>query len=753
MNAAAPTTPRVLLRTLREVLAAQMGAQARLDRVVQLVAQNMVAEVCSIYVLRTDNLLELGATIGLNPNAVHNTVLAMGEGLVGTVAQDAGPLNLTDAPTHPKFAYRPETGEDPFKSFLGVPILRGGRPRGVLVVQNQTSRQYAEEDVEALETVAMVIAEMMAATEFHEMRVAKRSGERLELPMSFTGTALCPGAAMGTAVLHEPRVRVTKLIAENIEKETARLDEAVNMMREAIDAILRVEDPSLAGAPLDILETYRMFANDKGWLARIKEAVQSGLTAEAAVERVQNDTRAKMMRQRDRYLRERLSDLDDLANRLLRYLTGAAGTAAELPRNMILVARTMGPADLLDYDRERIAGLVLETGTPASHVAIVARALDIPTVAGVDDIEDHIETGDQIIVDAERAQVHIRPQADIVKAFEANQALSSERRARFAAARDLEPVTMDGERIRLKMNAGLLFDLPHLEETAADGIGLFRTELQFMVARQFPRLDAQATLYSQVIEAAAPKPVTFRTLDLGGDKILPYGEAMDEENPALGWRALRIALDRPALLRYQIRAMLRAGAGADLRIMFPMVAEVEEFRQAKALVDRQVEWHKARGHEMPKSIKLGCMLEVPSIVWQLDALLPEIDFLSIGTNDLVQFLFAADRMNPRVATRYDFLSPAVLSFIRMIVEKTDRAGVPVTVCGEAAGRPLEALALLAVGIRSLSMPAPSIAPIKFMVRSLHLKQAIPFVAQLLALGDHSVRPQLQDYAEKNGILI
>ncbi len=753
MNAAAPTTPRVLLRTLREVLAAQMGAQARLDRVSQLVAQSMVAEVCSIYVLRTDNLLELSATIGLNANAVHNTVLAVGEGLVGTVARNASPLNLVDAPSHPSFAYRPETGEDPFKSFLGVPILRGGRPRGVIVVQNQTMRQYGEEDMEALETVAMVLAEMLAATEFMEMRAAHGGGQRPDLPASFSGDILAPGAALGVAVLHEPRVRVSKLIAENIDKEIARLDEAVDTMREAIDAIIRVEDPSLAGAPLDVLETYRMFAHDKGWLRRLREAVESGLTAEAAVERVQNETRAKMLRQRDRYLRERYSDLDDLANRLLRHLTGAASATSKLPNNMVLIARHMGPADLLDYDRSRIVALVLETGTASSHVAIVARALDIPTVAGIDDIEDQVEPGDVIIVDAEQGEVHIRPQADITRAFSAKMELSSERRARFAAARNLPPETADGTRISLMMNAGLLFDLPHLEETAADGIGLFRTELQFMVAQQFPRLGAQATLYKQVLDTAAPRTVTFRTLDLGGDKILPYGQVADEENPAMGWRALRIALDRPALLRYQIRAMLLAAAGTDLRIMFPMVAEVEEFRQARDLVDRQIEWHLRHGHEMPRSLSVGCMLEVPSLAWQLDALMPLVDFLSVGTNDLVQFLFAADRMNPRVADRYDFLSPAVLSFLSQIAEKANIHGVPLTVCGEAAGRPLEALAMIGVGVRTLSMPAASIAPVKLMVRGLHLGELEPFVGQLLEGGEHSVRPALQDYAEKSGILL
>ncbi len=751
MSPAAPTRPRRLLRTLREVLAQKAGAQARLDRVVQLVGKNMIADVCSIYVLRTDNLLELSATLGLNANAVHNARLQVGEGLVGTVAESARPLNLSDAPTHPKFAYLPETGEDPYKSFLGVPVLRGGRPRGVLVVQNATLRQYAEEDVEALETVAMVVAEMLAATEFHEMRAGEDGEGRPDLPLSVKGKSLSPGMATGSAVLHEPRVRITKLIADDVDREVVRLDDAISSMRQSIDQTLGNDDPLLAGTPLEVLETYRMFANDRGWVSRLREAVLSGLTAEAAVERVQNDTRAKMLRHRDKYLRERFSDLDDLANRLLRHLTGKAGAAGDTPGKIVLFARHIGPADLLDYDRERLAGLVVEEGTAASHVAIVASALNIPMVSGLPDIEDQIVAGDKVIVDAGSAEVHIRPQADLLRAFDTKLNLSEKRRARYEAARDLPCETADGTQIDLMMNAGLVFDLPHLRETGADGIGLFRTELQFMVSQTFPRLNAQTELYSEVLDAADTYPVTFRTLDLGGDKVLPYLEAAEEENPSMGWRALRIALDRPGLLRYQIRAMLAAAEGRELRLMFPMVAEVDEFVRARQLVDLEADLRLSRGRKLPANIKVGCMLEVPSLAWQLDALLPKVDFLSIGTNDLMQFLFAADRGNPRVAERYDFLSPPVLSFMRHVVECAKPHNVPVTVCGEAAGRPLEAMALLGMGIRSLSVPAASVAPVKLMVRSLQLNQLTGFIGPLLGQSGHSLRLELEDFARSGQI--
>jgi len=753
MTILAPSSPRALLRALREVLAQKAGAQARLDRVVKLVASAMAAEVCSIYVLRTDELLELAATIGLNPNAVHNARLRVGEGLVGTVANAARALNLTDAPAHPNFAYLPETGEDPFRSFLGVPILRGGRPRGVLVVQNQIERQYADEDVEALETVAMVLAEMLAATEFLEMRGAEGTAAQPDIPLTLHGITLAPGVATGTAVLHEPRVRITKLIAEDVASELARLEDAVNALRASIDQTLRRDDPIFAGTPLEVMETYRMFAHDKGWLARLQEAVRSGLTAEAAVERVQNDTRAKMMRHRDRYVRERYSDLDDLANRLLRHLTGKAGAESEVAGKMILVAHHMGPADLLDYDHTKLAGVLVEEGTASSHVAIVARALNIPMLGGLADIADQVGFGDQVIVDAELGEVHIRPQAQLAIAFEQRLALSEERRARFEALRDLPAETMDGTRIGLMMNAGLLYDLPHLIETGADGIGLFRTELQFMISRTFPRLTAQTDLYAEVLDVADDKPVTFRTLDLGGDKILPYLEAAEEENPAMGWRALRFALDRPGLLRYQIRAMLAAGAGRELRLMFPMVAEVDEFVRARGLVDREIEWRQAHGYELPTAVQVGCMLEVPSLAWQLDALLPIVDFLSVGTNDLLQFMFAADRGNARVADRYDFLSPALLSLIRNVAQAADRHGVPVTICGEAAGKPLEAMALIGLGIRSLSVPAAAVGPVKLMVRGLQLSELEPFVGTLLERPDRSLREALKAFAEDNAIAL
>jgi phosphotransferase system enzyme I (PtsP) len=747
--------PRVLLRRLHEVMAEKASTQDRLDRIVRMIASSMVAEVCSIYLVTRADELELVATEGLNPDAVHKTRLRVGEGLVGLIAKTADPLNLPDAQDHPNFAYRPETGEDPYRSLMGVPILRNGETLGVLVVQNKTSRNYAEEEVEALQTIALVLSEIVVSGELVDPAIIQGIAPRPDMPHTIKGIALAPGLAMGEVVLHEPKVRIERIIADDEEAELTRLDRGVEDLRTAVDALLDGSAQMLTGAPREVLEAYRMFAHDRGWLSRLREAVRTGLTAEAAVERVQNDTRARMMRQRDSYLRERLHDLDDLSNRLLRHLTGQTGKALtqHLPDTAIVIARNMGPAELLDYDRARLKGLVLEEGSQTAHVSIVARALDIPMVGSAGGILERAENGDRIIVDGDSGEVHLRPGPDLVHAYESRLTLARQRRAQFDALRHQPAVTVDGVRAELLINAGLLVDLPHLEETGADGIGLFRTELQFMVSSTMPRLEAQTELYRRVLETAGERRVVFRTLDLGGDKVLPYGAAVQEENPALGWRAVRIALDRPALLRYQMRALLRAAEGRDLWVMFPMIAEVPEFIAARQLVDMEVERAQRRGQTMPRSIRVGTMLEVPSLAWQLDQLMPLTDFISVGSNDLMQFLFASDRGNPRLSGRYDILSPPVFSFLRHLVAKAEHYGVHVSLCGEAAGRPLDAMALLGLGLRSISMPAASVGPVKLMVRSLHMEALGSRLEELEGLSDHSLRPHLEAFARDHGIML
>ena len=748
--------PRVLLRRLREVMAEPVSAQERLDKIVVLIAANMVAEVCSVYVLRVDATLELYATEGLNRDAVHHTVLRSDEGLVGLVASQASAINLSNAQAHPAFSYRPETGEESYHAFLGVPVLRAGNTLGVLVVQNRARRTYSEEEVEALQTTAMVLAEMIASGELSALAppgaepAARRS-------LHLSGRALADGIALGHVVLHEPRVVVTNYIADDIPKELKHLEAAVEALRTQLDELLEHGDVVEGGEHRDVLEAYRMFAHDRGWVHKLEEAVMTGLTAEAAVERVQSDTRARMLRQTDPYLRERLHDLDDLANRLMRQLTGRdhAPSRENLPENAILVARSMGPAALLDYDRKRLRGLVLEEGGPHSHVAIVARALGIAAVGDIDNATGIADPGDAIIVDGASGDVQLRPLPDMEAAYAERVRLRARRQQQYQALRDQPCVTKDGQKIALLINAGLNVDLPHIADTGAAGIGLFRTELQFMVAPNFPRASEQYTLYRAVLDAAGERPVTFRTLDIGGDKVLPYMRNVEEENPALGWRAIRLGLDRPALLRTQLRALLRAGGGRSLKIMFPMIATVAEFDQARALVELELTHLRRHGHKLPDEVEVGSMVEVPSLLYQLDELLSRVDFLSVGSNDLVQFLYAVDRGNPRVAGRFDPLSKPVLRALKDIADKCQEHAKPVTVCGELASQPLGALALVAIGYRSLSLTPSAMGPVKAMLLELDSSKAAGFLSPLIekSTGATPIREQLEKFAAAESLQI
>ena len=741
---------RSLLRQIREALAGGGPAQARLDMVTRIIALSMVAEVCSLYLRRANGEIELFATEGLAPSAVHVTRLKPDEGLVGEIMRMGRPLNLAEAPAHPAFSYRPETGEDPYHAFMGVPLLRGGRTIGVLAVQNRTVRTYTEEEVEDLQIIAMVLAEMVASGETSEelkgLEIAPRRPERLK------GSRFAEGLAYGVAVLHEPPVASSRLLSEDAAAEEARLSTALAGLKQQIDEMLEGHH-GLVDASYEVLDTYRMFAHDQGWNRGLLDAVKSGLTAEAAVERVRSEHRARLGQARDPYLRERLHDLEDLNDRLLRHLSGNGHMARDLPENAVLIARNLGPADLLEYDRHNLRGLLLEEGSSASHATIVARALDIPCVGRLQSLRDRVSEGDRVIVDAETAEAYLRPRADVVKAIQARIDVRRQRQAEFAKLRDTPAVTRDGVKITLLMNAGLDLDLESLVETGAEGIGLFRTEFQFMVSEEMPRLNAQTALYSRVMDAAGDRPVTFRTLDLGGDKVLPYLEAEREDNPALGWRAVRMGLDRPALLRLQLRALIVAAKGRPLRVMFPLVTTVDEFRAARALVDTEAAWAKRRGKPAPLRLEVGAMIEAPSLIWHLDALLPMTDFVSVGTNDLMQYLFAADRGNPSVSDRYDPLSPPALRALAAIQEACAETATPVSVCGEMAGRPLEAFTLIALGFERLSMPPAGIGPVKQMVRSCDREAARRGVSALLKSSAGPIRNEIETLARRTYLAI
>ncbi|WP_230483775.1 phosphoenolpyruvate--protein phosphotransferase [Sphingomonas sp. Leaf21] len=754
MPVSAAASAREILVRLHDVMASRTPAQAKLNQVVQIIGEAIGSEVCSIYLLR-EGVLELFATRGLAEEAVHVTKLALGEGLVGTIAEDVEVLNLDEAASHPDFAYKPETGEDRFHSFAGVPIIRRERAVGVLAVQHSEPRKYADVEIEALQTVAMVLSELIANAGLIDAAGAAGARPQMTASIRLGGQKLVDGMGSGFAVYHQPRIVIEHTVAEDIDAERRRVYAAFDKMREQIDRMAREAEFGVAGEHVEVIETYKMFAYDEGWARRINEAIDSGLTAEAAIERVQQRTRQRMRQIDDPLLADRMHDLEDLSNRLLRIVSGQMGTAAQLGlrQDTILLARNLGPAELLEYDRRRLKGVILEEGSLTAHVIIVARAMGVPVLGRVSDVRRQIAEGDLLLLDVTEGSVLVRPTSAMEEAFEAKLQLRQKRRAAFAALRDVPPVTRDGHRVTLMVNAGLRDDAAALDTTGADGIGLFRTEFQFLVSATLPQRERQQRLYRDVLEAAGDRPVIFRTIDIGGDKALPYLNTADhdEENPAMGWRALRLALEREGLMKAQARALIEAGAGRTLHVMFPMVSEAWEFDEAKALFEAQRAWLGSRGRRLPLEMRYGAMLEVPALAEQLDLILPNVDFLSVGTNDLTQFLFAADRANPKLAERYDWLSPSILRFLRRVVEPARTAGVPVAVCGEMGGRPLEAMALIGLGIERLSITPAAVGPVKAMIRSLDRSAIAGEMTRLLAHPVRDMRGALGAWAATNGV--
>ncbi|TIX51201.1 phosphoenolpyruvate--protein phosphotransferase [Alteraurantiacibacter aquimixticola] len=751
----AAAAARSILTQLHEVMAARTHAQAKLNRIVDIIGEALDSEVCSIYLLR-EGMLELYATRGLNQSAVHVTRLGVGEGLTGTIAANIETLNLDEATTHPEFQYRPETGEEKFHSFAGVPIVRRARAIGVLTVQHVESRKYEEVEIEALQTVAMVLAELI-----HNAGLVDEEdlGERSEAQSGqqvLDGLKLVKGLALGKAVFHQPRIHIEQTVAEDIEAERQRVYLAFDKMREQIDTMAGQAEFGVDGEHEQVLETYKMFAYDEGWSRRINEAIDSGLTAEAAIERVQQRTRQRMREISDPLLADRMHDLEDLANRLIRIVSGQLGTAATtgLHGDSILIAKNLGPAELLEYDKRRLKAVVLEEGSLTAHVVIVARAMGVPVIGRVRNVRGLVREGDTLLVDGDAAKVTVRPGQGVLDAFEARLVQKRQRQAEYAKLRDVEPFTRDGERIEVMMNAGLRDDVAMLSLTGADGIGLYRTEFQFLVSAALPQRDRQTRLYRDVLDAAGDKKVIFRTVDIGGDKSLPYlssEKSREDENPAMGWRALRLALEREGLMKVQARALLEGAAGRELNVMFPMVSEPWEFDAAKEVFEGQLAFLKKRKHKLPSAIRYGVMLEVPSLAETLDLLLPKISFISIGTNDLTQFLFAADRANPSLAERYDWLSPAILRFLQRVVRNCAGSGVELGVCGEMGGRRMEALALIGLGIRRLSITPASIGQIKELVRQVDTKDIGEAMKGWMAQPPQDMRAALSAWAEERGI--
>ncbi len=747
--------PLDLLRVVRDVMRAPEDAQTRLNQLTDVIAQSLSCEVCSIYFFKAGDFLELYATKGLRQEAVHQTRLRMGEGLVGETALQAKPVHLAEARTHPKFVLKPETGEEPFHSFVGVPIIHGHNVIGVLVVQSTELRIFSEAEIEVLETSAMVIAEMAIGGGMVGYVELTGEQEAAEASHYITGVKLSPGVARARAVLHKMHPMVTMLVSDDPEAEEQRFHTALSEMQERFENLLK--DSPLRGkrAQEEIFDAYRMFMQDRGWITKIVEAIRSGLTAEAAVKKVQEYMRVKMEEIASPYIRSRMTDLDDVSYRLLSHLTGEHYTAAhgELPDAYILVARSLGPSELLEYAGPALKGVVLEEGSSQAHVAIVAKMMDIPMVSKIEHAREYVRQGDSIIINGDNGEVYIRPPEDVDAMMMQHMQARDQRQVVYESTRHLPSETIDGHAIGLNLNIGLTLDAAHIGGEDIFGIGLFRTELPYLASYDFPTVDEQHGIYEDVFKKAGDKPVIFRSFDIGGDKHVPYISREHEENPAMGWRASRIAIDRPSILRSQSKALIRAAKGKDLYVMFPFIADVSEFLEMKELLMRELERARVEGYARPTKVYIGSMIEIPSILFQLPELLKHADFVSIGSNDLLQFLFAADRNNTQLSGRYDPLCPAVMRMIRDIVKQCDEHRVRLGFCGDMATKPLEAMALIGCGVQHLSMPLSAVGPIKEMVRSVNYAELEGYMHYLVTLPEHSIRYQLEDFARDHGVLL
>ncbi len=744
-------TPLSLLRQIRDIMASAASAQSRLDQVVTIIASGFESEVCSVYLLRAGDILELFASEGLNKSSVHLTRLTVGQGLVGSVAASAEPLNLADADAHPKFEYRPETGEEIYQSFVGVPIFQSGKVIGVLVVQGKEQREYSEDQVEVLQTVAMVLSELAISGQLVNISEIQSATGGLSL-QQLTGVSLCGGVAKAAAVLHKPQMVITQYVAADTNLEKERFTQAIHQLQESFDDYIKNSQDE---TQREIIETYLLFTQDRGWLSRLNEAIASGLTAEAAVRKVQDELQAKMSQLASPYIKERIQDLEDLSNHLLQILLGKplAPNSVDLPPEFILVARTLSPAELLSYDHTRLKGVIIEEGSTSSHTAVIARAMDIPALAKVEGATDFIQAGDTVILDAESGVAYARPSEDVEAEMDKHIAIFTQKEAEYAALRGVEAISKDGVRISLNVNAGLFVNSASVEQAGVDGIGLYRTELPYMTSQTFPDANMQAQLYAAMYAQIPDKRIIFRSFDIGGDKKVPYLHAGEEENPAMGWRATRIGLDKPAILRTQFRALITAAAGKPLFVMFPFIAQVAEFDAVKQILQRELKEFEMAGKQPPTKLKIGVMIEIPSILWQLDELMAKVDFVSIGSNDLMQFLFACDRGAAHMAGSYDTLSPTMLNVVRQVVDKAKQYGVEVSFCGEMARKPLDALALIGVGVRSLSVSSAAIGSLKAMIISLSVSELTDYLSYATKLPQRSTREWLSAYALDHGIVI
>lgn len=740
--------PQKMLKDIRKIIKIKCPVQEKINQIVHVSVQALNVDVCSCYIIRPGDVLELYATYGLEPKAVHETFLRVGEGLIGEIALQRKPLSFDNAWEHSSFVYKPETKEDKFHSLMGVPIIHQDVLLGVLCVQKEKVYHFKENQIDSLKIIAMVISDVLldAFKKSAEKKVVSgRQHKKLE------AVCLIPGIAVGKAFVHK-RMALDTILASDKSSEQKKLSAALKSVEAEVNQMLA--HPHVTGEQTDIFETYLMFTQDRGWITKINHAIESGLTAEASVQKVVNEIAERMSLMTDPYIKERIHDFQDLASRIIRHLRGKRPVSVKkMPKNTILVAKSMGPVELLDYDISKIKAIVLEEGSQTMHVIIIARSLNIPVISGVKDISQIILNEDLLAVDANKGFLYINPSDEVQDSFDESLKVYKKLQTQYMQLKGQPSVTKDGVVVSLHINAGLASDLMNTKGFPYDGIGLYRTELPFMSAPRLPDVQEQTDIYKRVFGEVKNKPIVFRTLDIGSDKVLPYFENKEEQNPAMGWRSIRITLDRRAILRGQLRAFIRACAGKELHIMFPMITTINEFLEAKRTLEIELKREENKGGILPLNIKVGTMLEVPSLLFQLEELVKIVDFISIGTNDLAQFLFATDRGNPLIWNRYDVLSPAFLKTLKHINDICKAAGIPCSVCGEMASRALESFALIGLGFTKLSMNPSALGSVKAVVRTMNQQNTEEFILSHLSDPISSIRPLLRAYAVDHGVFI
>lgn len=745
-----------MLNTLRSIVQEVNGA-ADLDEalkiIVERVQEAMGTEVCSVYLLDTSmNRYVLMATMGLNQDAVGQVSLGYSEGLVGLVGVREEPINLEHAQKHERYRYFPETGEERFESFLGVPIIHHKKVLGVIVVQQATNRRRFDEGEEAfLVTVSAQLAGVIAHTEATKYIAGITATGAQAKDVSFKGVAGAPGVAIGQSVVIFPTADLDSVPdrdVEDIPKEIKEFEVAIQSVRKDIEQVGQRLAAQLRPEEQALFDVYLGMLDDNALAGEVVRLISEGKSSQSALRKVIKDYVGHFEMMSDAYLRERAVDIKDLGSRILGYLQESEKTVRSFPDNTILVSDELTATMLGEVPADKLKGLVSIKGSGSSHVAILARAMGIPTVMGLIDVPLSQLDDRELIVDGYNGDLFTSPSQDLRSYYEDIVQEDRELDASLEKIKDLPCETTDGHRVLSWVNTGLMADVLRSLDQGAEGVGLYRTEVPFMINERFPSEQEQMICYREQLEAFAPRMVTMRTLDIGGDKALTYFP-ITEENPFLGWRGIRVTLDHPEIFLVQMRAMLKASEGLDnLRIMLPMVSNVNEVEEALHLIYREYHEVRAEGYDVSMP-QVGVMVEVPAAVYQVKELAERVDFLSVGSNDLTQYLLAVDRNNPRVASLYHSFHPAVLQALNRIAIDAKEAGVQLSICGELAGDPAGAVLLMAMGYDALSMNASNLLKVKSVIRGIDMAWARALLDKVLLLDSPYIVRSTLDLALKN----